>query len=173
VQTLNGGSGTFAKGQYLSEWLANVNALGQNGVPSGDLSIYYPRYNAVVTSSDTPSQPWITDVPPADAGVSGAQTMYFSFDTPVGGKPAADGGAAAYCGRAVFSDLHVSGDPSNLDTPNSRSTTGTPNGQPPPKGCGSEDLSPQEKALEFMLFDLTSCVVPDDVTPPTGIPVTY
>jgi hypothetical protein len=173
VQTLNAGSGMFAKGQYMSQWLANVNALGQNGVPSGDLSIYYPRYNAVVASSNTPSQPWINDVPPADAGVSGTQTMYFSFDTPVGGKPAADGGAGAYCGRAVFSDLHVSGDPSNKDTPNSRSGTGAPNGQPPPSGCGSEDLSPQEKALEFMLFDLTSCVVPDDVTPPTGIPVTY
>ena len=79
--------------------------------------------------------------------------MYFSFDTPVNAAPAADGGAPAYCGRAVFSDLHVSGNPETTDAP------------PPPSGCDTGALSPQEKALEFMLFDLSSCVIPDSQTP--------
>jgi hypothetical protein len=34
-----------------------------------------------------------------------------------------------------------------------------------PAACRQGQLSPQEKALEFMFFDLTACVSPDDLTP--------
>ncbi len=155
-QTLNGSTAPFQNGQILSQWLGKVGALGQNGVPAAELSIYQPRYNAVVSASNKPSQPWIT----SDSSASSPnQTMFFSFDTPVN-APITDAGTPAYCGRAVFSDLHVGGDPTTTDTP------------PPPGGCDNTDLSPQEKALEFMLFDLSSCVIPDTVTvpPDAGIP---
>ncbi len=87
--------------------------------------------------------------------------MYFSFDTPVN-APIGDGGSPEYCGRAVFSDLHVAGNPLTKDNA----------GKPPPSSCDQVDLSPQEKALEFMLFDLSSCVVPDTVAVPVdaGLP---
>jgi hypothetical protein len=151
VQTLNGSTAPFAKGIALDKWLGDVSALGQGGVPLAELSIYTPRYNAVVGASNTPSQPWIT----ADTSSGmGGSTMYFSFDTPVNPPTPPDGGSAQYCGRAVFSDLHVAGDPSTTDT------------SPPPGGCDTGPLSPQEKALEFMLFDLSSCVIPDTVPPP-------
>jgi hypothetical protein len=154
-QTLNGSTQPFPKGVALQQWLGNVGALGQNGVPAADLSIYQPRYNAVVGASNKPSQPWITS-----PNGSTTQTMYFSFDTPVGGTPNPDGGAPTYCGRAVFSDLHVSGNPADTD------------GKNPPSGCDDTDLSPQEKALEFMLFDLSSCVIPDTIAPPdAGVPI--
>jgi hypothetical protein len=152
---LNGSTMPFPKGVSLQKWLTNVGALGKNGVPNGDLSIYQPRYNAVVKATNTASQPWITS-----ANGGGTSTMYFSFDTPVNAAPSGDGGAPNYCGRAVFSDLHVAGDPATKDTP------------PPPGGCTDADLSPQEKALEFMLFDLSSCVIPDTVPPPVGVPIT-
>ena len=46
-----------------------------------------------------------------------------------------------------------------------------------PLSCRNGDLSAQEKALEFMLFDLSACVSPDSWTPPVpGIafaPVTF
>jgi hypothetical protein len=147
VQTLNGSSAPFPKGVILQQWLQLVGALGQNGVPVSDLSIYDPRYNAVVQSTNTVSQPWIN----SDTGMAG-QTMYFSFDTPVNAPPSPDGGPPDYCGRAVFSDLHVG----------SNSKDGTM----PPGTCRGGALSPQEKALEFMLFDLSSCVSSDQIIPP-------
>jgi hypothetical protein len=158
--TLNGSSSPFPKGVALQQWLTNVSALGQNGMPAGQLSIYQPRYNSVVTSADKASQPWITS---EGSGMPG-QTMYFSFDTPVNPNPATTGpdpgGGPTYCGRAVFSDLHVGGDPATVDT------------SPPPGGCQQGPLSSQEKALEFMLFDLSSCVIPDSVPPPVTVPST-
>jgi hypothetical protein len=35
-----------------------------------------------------------------------------------------------------------------------------------PVACKQGDLTPQEKALEFMFFDLTACVSPDNLPPP-------
>jgi hypothetical protein len=149
-QTLNGTNTPFAKGQALYQWLGLVNALGQNGVPAHELSIYQPRFNAKVSAANKPSQPWINDD-------TGGNTMYFSFDTPVNAAPGPMG-TPNYCGRAVFSDLHVAGNPATKDT------------MSPPAGCSTGDLSPQEKALEFMLFDLSSCVIPDTVPPSGGVP---
>jgi hypothetical protein len=153
--TLNGSTMPFPKGVALQQWLGNVGALGQSGVPAMELSIFQPRFNAVVGPTNTPSQPWITS---DQMSPMPGQTMYFSFDTPVN-APKGSNGQPQYCGRAVFSDLHVDGDPSTNDNP------------PPPGGCAMSDLSPQEKALEFMLFDLSSCVIPDNVTPPTMVPM--
>jgi hypothetical protein len=50
------------------------------------------------------------------------------------------------CGKVAFSDMHVSGD--------SSSDPGTPF----PNSCSMGALTPQEKALAFMIFDLSSCV---------------
>jgi hypothetical protein len=148
VSTLPDGR-PFPKGQALTEWLGNVGAL-QNG----QLPIKEARNNARVTASHTPSQAWI--VADANSRAPGA-AQYFSFNTPTNLNTTPDM-PAAYCGRVVYSDLHVG------------AASGDDGGDPVPTGCANRPLSAQEAALEFMLFDLSSCVMEDD-KPPEPPPV--
>jgi hypothetical protein len=152
IQTTLANGMPFPKGQALQQWLTNVNALGVNGAPAGELPIQQPKHNADVSAANTPSTAWI--VADQQAMPPGA-TQYFSFDTPLGSP------AAMQCGRVVYSDLHVGsatmdygGAPGNL-----------PITQTCPAGCVMADLSPQEKALEFMLFDLSACLTPPSQPP--------
>jgi hypothetical protein len=139
---------TFPKGMALQQWLTNTNAL-----VNGELPIQEARHNADVASANFVSQPWILA---DDAAMPPKATQYFSFNTPTTAAQTPDD--PGYCGRVVFSDLHV-GAASHDDA-----------SMPVPTGCSNVDLSPQEKALEFMLFDLSACVIPDN-RPPLPPPV--
>jgi hypothetical protein len=145
----------FPKGAALKAWLGNVNALVGDELP-----IAVARHNALVTPLNTPSTAWIQ----ADALAAPTSTQYLSFDMPFD-APLNDAGEPTACGRVVYSDLHV-GAAAN-DYP-----TGGKKGVPmiTPTGCSDEDLSPDEKALEFMLFDLSSCVTPIGSTPEPPLP---
>ncbi|HEY4241921.1 MAG TPA: carboxypeptidase-like regulatory domain-containing protein [Kofleriaceae bacterium] len=68
----------------------------------------------------------------------GEKVQNFQFTTPN------EGDQSARCGKVVFSDMHVSGGPGSNTYPGD---------------CGSSlDLTPQEKALAFMFFDIASCI---------------
>lgn len=116
-----------------------------------------------VGASTTPSSLWVVkaehsvdSVDPLLArrwiyGEAPDMVQYFSFTTPVG-QPE--------CGRMVFSDVHVTfgGGSASL--------------VPFPDRCGvNDELTPQEKALAFMIFDLSSCIQKEDdpVRPPITI----
>jgi hypothetical protein len=139
IQTTLTNGQPFPKGQAMQQWLGNVGALGTSGAPAGELFIDQAKHNADVSAANVASTPWIV----ADqlASPPGA-TQYFSFDTPL------DVPANQQCGRVVFSDLHVGA--ASGDYGGGIGTV--------PSGCANNPLSPQEKALEFMLFDLSSCL---------------
>ena len=103
----------------------------------GNLTIVDGK-NTVSRHVDGISQRWIYSDSPATA-------QYLSFNTPVG--------EAAQCGRVVMSDIHSS----SMDL----SSTNTAF----PDGCQTTTLSDQEKALEFMLFDLSGCLIGDNQPP--------
>ncbi|HEY6877558.1 MAG TPA: carboxypeptidase regulatory-like domain-containing protein [Polyangiales bacterium] len=147
----------FAKGEALRAWLSNIGALAD-----GKLHIEQARHNADVSAANTPSQAWIvagqdSSLKAEDRGA----TQFFSFNTPTDAPQQSADLNAMYCGRVVYSDLHVG------------AASGDNKGSPVPSGCANRALSPQEAALEFMLFDLSSCITPDKIppAPPPVIPI--
>jgi len=143
--------------------VVHPSSEGDIGVADGDVNTTFPKGQALadwlvaVGASTTPGKIPLQGVEHFTEAVVAPTTawitlprpsvQYNSFTTPLG---------APECGRMVFSDLHF----------------GTDTGDTPeiafPTNCTSTTLSPQEKALAFMLFDLSNCVQPDDqdVVPP-------
>jgi len=138
----------FPKGEAFAAWLLNVNA----STTLGQLEIYAAR-TSVESLSPNRAQPWIyrDEEPKGD--------FYFTINTPVAVSD--DDPPPEACGRVVFTDLHVSksGGGDAMDFSDQET--------PFPEGCTSSVLTPQEKALEFMLFDLSSCVQAESRAPTT------
>lgn len=147
------------KGQALKEWLMNASALNANGtLPVKYSKATVTKRNGNVTpSTDNPNPTYaknlitLTKTATAlNANLASPPPQYFAFNTPLS-QPSDN-----QCGQMVFTDLHVSGAPSNM--PGDHSTDGTTLAFP--NGCTTTTLSPQEMALIFLLFDLTGCLAP-------------
>jgi hypothetical protein len=112
--------------------------------PFGQMLVNDPRYNFSAVAGGTTSQQWVyrNTNSPDQPQASPYTPMHYTFNTPVG--------ATTQCGRVVFSDFHV--------------YTGAGTGW---GSCDSKPMNAQEKLLEFMLFDLTDCVVNDQCVPKT------
>ncbi len=157
--TINTG---FPKGAALADWLVARGA----STTRGQMQIYEPQHAATAVMGAT--QSWIAIDKNTNDPMSPQRPaiQYMTFNTPV--EAAAD----AQCGRAVFTAIHLNaapaaaGDKTDISDP----------AMPFPDGCRGKTLSAQEKALEFLFFDLSACVQPDTqkpvppTVPPPGVP---
>jgi hypothetical protein len=121
------------KGTQFADWMVNVDGSPQT---RGELPVTQAR-TTNVTLDQTRVERWVFtkggDGPPA------GRAQMFQFTTPIEITP------DQRCGKVVFTDMHVSGSPANIN--------------PYPTHCvGGNNLTPQEKALAFMFFDIASCV---------------
>ena len=83
--------------------------------------------------------------------------QYMTFNTPV------EATADKQCGRVVVTDIHVKAAPPAAGESKDKSDPGRRT--PFPTGCTSVTLRAQDKALEFLFFDLSACVQPDTTSP--------
>ncbi len=126
------------KGTSFATWLMNVGgSTTRNQVP-----VNSPRYTASSITDPPQAERWVY-VPPGSAVVGGAAVSSVQdalFTTPLDVPP------DQRCGKVVFSDMHVA------------SGSSSPANGTFPTQCSAADLTPQEKALAFIFFDISSCV---------------
>jgi hypothetical protein len=129
----------FPTGQALAEWLVKVGG----SMTLGSVEIAQNASNTLIDAATGPktSQRWIY----ADT-LTPKSVQFLSATTPIPGGT---------CGRAVLSDLHVT-----AGTNNNMMMTGDQPTAAFPTSCVTKTLEPREKVLEFMLFDIASCVKP-------------
>jgi hypothetical protein len=124
---------SFAGGLALAQWMDGVG--GSTTLGTVPIAQNAATTTMAAATGGITSQQWIS----SDVGARHT-VQYLSATTPIPGGT---------CGRVVLSDLHVSSGAGTLsDMPNMDF----------PSGCLTTDLSPQEKVLEFMLFDIGTCV---------------
>jgi hypothetical protein len=132
---------SFPKGNDMADWLVNVGA----STTRGSIPLIDVK-NPAISAIPEVAQRWVYD---------GSSVPYLSANTPIEKAATPD----QQCGRLVHTGIHVA--KVTMDKV-----------APFPSGCRDEnDLSPQEKAMEFLLFDLSSCVMNDKTKnePPTVI----
>jgi len=135
---------SFPKGTAFAQWLFNAKASTVLGEIQA--SVTRRDVNSVVKASPYLAEQFLYWTPSAGTNVP----LQYTFNTPINQPPVTP--PPEQCGRVLFSDYHISG----------TSSSGTF-----PSYCSSTALTPQEKVLEFLLFDLTSCVAPLSPPPPT------
>ena len=124
---------TVPKGMSFARWLENVGA----SATFGQIPVSGARYT--LPSNDPLRSDRRVYLDPALSN-NHVSVQDLEFTTPN------DVPAGQRCGKVVFSDMHVSAGSRSRPT------------VPFPGDCSAADLTPQEKALAFILFDISSCV---------------
>lgn len=135
---------SFPKGQALADWLQGIGAT----TTRGEIMLHETFRRSL--SVNPPTQRWLYSTTPDSL-------QSFTFNTPLGATE------AQQCGRFAYSSFHIATGQTNDPFDPVPKAVGTF-----PMECDSAPLTPQERVLEFMLFDLASCVQIDmgDPKPP-------
>jgi hypothetical protein len=133
---------TFPKGRAFADWLDD----NQLSAAYGGIDLTDTRDSVAEVTGATR---WIygADTPSATPYTS----KYLSFNTPIGTP------VAGQCGRATFSDVHLSG------------ISDQPGAFPAECAARPGTHGVDERALEFLFFDLVSCIQ-DDTQEPSSPP---
>jgi hypothetical protein len=120
------------RGGPFASWMVNT----EGSTTLGQFPISEPKQTCT-SLDDARAERWVYLQ-------SGANELIqnFQFTTPN------EAAQEARCGKVVFSDMHVASGSTSMST------------VPFPGGCSTAPLTPQEKALAFMFFDIASCVGP-------------
>jgi len=126
----------FSSGATLANWMQSI---GIGTISNGVTSVSLSNLRVDTTGVVPPTQAWLTLENNSPNAV-----MQFSFNTPVGAA------AASQYGKVMFNDYHVE--------------NGGGGGEIFPAECSAfgvvTTLTPQERLLEFSLFDLMNFQVP-------------
>ncbi len=129
---------SFPGGQTLAAWLQTVGATTTLG------QIPVSTVKEDTAGVIAPTQAWLN----LNDSSAGNPVIQFTFNTPVGAN------VNNQCGRVLFNDYHVENMPTNLGTAF-------------PAECSNTAMSPQEKLLEYSLFDLSGTGGLPTLTPAT------
>jgi hypothetical protein len=132
---------TVQKGKDFATWMDTVQAT--TAVGSGQVAM--TELKSSVMSVPGAGQPPETSRRWLYATQENDRTKFFSFNTPLGTPP------DMQCGRAVHTDVHVSAGDESKGTF--------------PINCKTTVITPQEKALIFILMDLAACIQDDSKAP--------
>jgi hypothetical protein len=126
------------KGRDFATWLAIVGALSTSNPPQ--IAVSNARHDVNGIPAGQGAQPWITSSGPD-------RVQQFSVATPVLAN------LDKLCGSVAYFDFDV-----ESATDNGAFTF--------PAECPTSALTPQEKVIEFMLFDRATCGIPPTLPPP-------
>jgi hypothetical protein len=122
---------SFTGGLTLAQWLQSP-AIGAT-TTQGQMALNTLRVDT--KGVVPPTRSWLT----LNNSQYNNPVMQFVFDTPI-----ASGGAPVnQCGRVLYNEYHV------------ENPVGSPAGKVFPVECAAGGMTPQEKLLEYMLFELT------------------
>jgi hypothetical protein len=123
---------TFSDGQTLAQWLQLTGA----STTQGQIAVNTIKHD--MDGVIAPTQSWLSlnqslGTNPVDAN----PVMQMTFNTPIGT-------GVNQCGRVLYNEYHV------------ENPTLDPTGVQFPNECPNTPMTPQEKLLEYSLFDLTN-----------------